>query len=317
MKINTLELVVGLDKATDYVPLVSTGKNAVILLYQIFHESVQTQERAKPSWKCDLKIWVLAKNDAVIGVALIPVIGNIVCAAKDVICVGIAIYHEKTAHYCRIDNHMKEFNRSGVTFWSLKKHREEIASLLIKQEYISDKELLEEIGKETASSHLNPMLIVAAKEEWNADSLKAIAKKNDIELLKAALAKSPEAAGEVMNELFEESVNCQLYSEDDTDDQKAYQLALMGLSLDDYAQHIESDVVYKYLSAVLGKGYDLTDGTKQIVEKILEKRSLFKASVDKEALSKFLSTVLFSAKGTSPKAQLATAIHQAYSQAAV
>lgn len=75
-----INVVDGLDKITDCVPVVSTVKNVGFLLYQLIHKVDTVANPVKRSWKNDLKIHALSKNHSMIGIASIPFIGNVYCA---------------------------------------------------------------------------------------------------------------------------------------------------------------------------------------------------------------------------------------------
>lgn len=66
------------DKILDCVPVVSTVKNAGILIYQTAYKVDSAANPVKnSSWKDDIKIYALSKNKIVAGVSMIPILGNL------------------------------------------------------------------------------------------------------------------------------------------------------------------------------------------------------------------------------------------------
>ncbi len=74
-----IKVVNTLDKVTDCIPIVSTMKNAGILLYQLIHKVNKVANPVKTSWTDDIKIHVLSKDNFMAGIASIPVVGNLTC----------------------------------------------------------------------------------------------------------------------------------------------------------------------------------------------------------------------------------------------
>jgi hypothetical protein len=74
-----------IDKILDCVPVVSTVKNAGILLYQLAHKVNKVANPVNTSWKDDIKIHVLSKDDFIAGISMIPIVGNLTVLVHHII----------------------------------------------------------------------------------------------------------------------------------------------------------------------------------------------------------------------------------------
>lgn len=71
-----ISVVSAIDKITDCLPVVSSLKNAGILLYQQVHKVNSVANPVNPSWKDDIKIHALSKDHFISSMSAIPIFGN-------------------------------------------------------------------------------------------------------------------------------------------------------------------------------------------------------------------------------------------------
>ena len=163
------------DKITDCIPLVSTIKNAGILLYQAVHKVDKSALPIKASWSDDIKIHVLTKDRFIARASMIPIVGNLLCL------MSYAIFHV-------IKHNKKNVNKpylasgylrralSAEDTFGIKKHDVEVIALyLARKPQCSENKLISILYSDIAKN--NPQisnLILNSKSNWTHNHLHAV-----------------------------------------------------------------------------------------------------------------------------------------------
>lgn len=187
--IRPIKAIKTIDEILDCVPVVSTVKNAGILLYQLVHK-VNKVNPVNVSLIDDIKIHVLSKNEFIAGIAMIPIVGNLTAL----------IYHLKYAiekakgmlsFEWRPMGYLAEATR--VHSWGLKKHSHEVAALYLARNPNRSEEKLGKALSFAAIAKGNQeifKLILDSRTTWSSNTIKKVLECTDsIEIAKLVLDK--------------------------------------------------------------------------------------------------------------------------------
>ncbi|MCE5293390.1 MAG: hypothetical protein LLF94_02090 [Chlamydiales bacterium] len=166
---NYLKLVKSIDRVTDYIPVVSTVKNAGILLYQLVHKVNNAAAPLNTSWTDDVKIHVLSKDRSAALIAMIPVIGNLttfsVNAQNDAAKANRMIIIGGPMGY------LAEASRRWSV--SLKTHSQEVAALYLARNPNRPLATMEKSLKFAVACDNKPVikLIVDSRNDWSTEGI--------------------------------------------------------------------------------------------------------------------------------------------------
>ena len=187
-----------LDKITDWIPIVSTFKNAGILIYQCVHKVNKVANPVKTSWTDDIKIHVLSKSELLAGTAMIPFFGNFVLLLQNVKHV---ITGRSTAGLLQ-KGYLREASRRW--HYGTKKHYYEITALyLARNPNRSEKKLAKPL-RFAADNNKEVFELILNSRNWSDQTIKDTLKyTKTTEFAKLILDKykhtlSNEDAGEVL-----------------------------------------------------------------------------------------------------------------------
>lgn len=178
-----IKVVKGLDIFTDGIPVVSTLKNAGILIYQLAHKVNHVVNPVNTSWVDDIKIYALSKSDLVAGVAMIPVVGNL----------AVLIYQAKVALGYEWPFEPRGYLEEAARGWryGCEKHKLEIVSLYLARNPNRKEEKLRNALCSAAISSKNKevfQLILDSRKNWSAETICHVLKScRSIEITKLVL----------------------------------------------------------------------------------------------------------------------------------
>lgn len=301
MEINGLTVAKCVDKITDWIPLVSTIKNGGILLYQYFHTAVKepAQMSVTPSWRKNIKIQVLSKNDFRAGVALIPVIGNLGCLVKDVAAAVRWSYRDfrgKSDSFLHFKNNLVYVPHYCP---SLAKHRKEVAMLHVVQNKTPERTLCDILDPKDQNDPLIG-IVLHGKTNWSPESLKVICQKGVLEWTKTALTHSPQNDFAGASALMQEISNLPLDRLDDS-------LNLADWLLDGFAQSLDVEEVLSTLLSLASveKSEPAQQKITALMDKVIESEKFFKNTHVLDELKEGGKEALFAAiRGNLPEKDL-------------
>lgn len=168
-----IKVVNAFDKVIDCIPIASSIKNAGILLYQRIHKVNKVANPVNTSWKDDIKIHVLSKDDFIARIAMIPVIGNLTALSYHL---SDAIDKARGMWLLGPKGYLAEATRAFS--WSLKKHNLEVVALYLARNPNRPEEKLKNAlrfalvaGKEEIVK-----LILDSRTTWSSDSIEYVLK---------------------------------------------------------------------------------------------------------------------------------------------
>lgn len=162
------------DKIFDCIPVASSVKNAGIFLCQLTHKVNKVANPVNTSWKDDIKIHVLSKDDFIAGISMIPIAGNLIALAYH-----LANALAKARGMWMLGGQRGYLMEATRAFsWGLKKHSYEVVALyLARNPNLSEKKLRKALifsasrGKEEIVK-----LILDSRSSWTSDSIEEILK---------------------------------------------------------------------------------------------------------------------------------------------
>lgn len=190
-----------IDKIFDCVPIVSTVKNAGIFLYQLVHKVNKVANPVNTSWKDDIKIHVLSKNQFIAKISMIPIFGNFIA-----ISFLLADAIEKYQGIHRL-GYLRDATKAWN--WGLKKHNYEVVALyLARNPQLSEEELKEDLRFAAQLGNEEVVkLILNSRNNWSSDSIEEVLKSTTttqiakIILNKYSVTLTDKQAGSVVSDL--------------------------------------------------------------------------------------------------------------------
>lgn len=158
------------DKILDCIPIVSTVKNAGILLYQLVHKVNKVANPVNTSWRDDIKIHILSKDDFIAGISMIPIVGNLTALAYH-LSNAIAKVQERWV-LGGPKGYLGEATRAFS--WGLKKHNYEVVALYLARNPNRSEEKLSKALRFAASAGKEEIvkLILDSRNDWSSNSIK-------------------------------------------------------------------------------------------------------------------------------------------------
>lgn len=253
-----IKVVRGIDQITDCIPIVSTVKNVGILLYQRIHKINKIANPDTLSWKDDIKIHMLSKDDFMARIYMIPIMGNFT-----------AIFYYLNNAVIRAQTRgswIGGFSRAlrGVplgylgeairTFsWGLKRHNIEVVKLYLARNPDRSEEKLKNALKFAASLDKLEIfkLILDSRTDWSSNSIQEVLKlAESVEVANLVLERySSDLTGQQVGSILEFQLGS--FKSDK-------QLELIELLLKTY-QNIDMDKVGLSLkTAVMSNNYNIS-----------------------------------------------------------